>query len=285
MSKLGRIYRLEIRDKNNELLVFTPPLTMEFTVDRTTLSSANVSSIILRNLSKDSRERLQKDAWVYESYREMKLYVGYETTSLQLVATGNVQQAHSVRAGSDWFTSISCYDGGWAIHNARSNFSITRGTPVNDVVGRLVNDLVDSQGVSRGEIGNFNGTYKRGNTLSGSTLNLLNEVTAGSAFIDNGRINVLRDDEFIPSTIFIDSETGLLETPIRENFFARITTLLEPRINLQMKIRLESEGGVDINGEHIVYSLSHSGTISEVEGGKATSTIGFRNSNIVGGVV
>ena len=278
MTKFGRNYSLSVERSDGDTVTIRPPFTIDFDIQRDTLSSVNIANVRVYNLSEKIRNLIRKDAWNFADIRRLELRAGYGD-DLAVVASGNISQAWSTREGSDFITYIESFDGGWAFTNSQSSNQFPKGTPKKTVVETLAKNM-SSFGVTVGAIGDVQGTLPRGNAYSGNTSSLLKELTGDSFFIDNSKINVLQADEVIDGLIpLINSSSGLLGTPIRENTYLRFDMLFEPKLQVGERVQLQSITGANFNGIHKIYSIKHKGMISESVGGKATTTVGLLDGN------
>lgn len=276
MLKYDRNYILSIQTQKGDTLTIKPPFTIEFDITRNTLTSANVCSIRVFNLSQNNRSQIRKDISNYGELRFIELKAGYDL-NLPVIFTGNVSQAWSVREGTNFITQIESFDGGFAFANGQTNIPIPAGTKQASIVRNLASTL---PGVTVGTIGNIPGTLSRGNTHSGNTLSILQTLTGGGIFIDNGKVNVLGNSECLEGEIkIINSQSGLLGTPVREQTILTFDILFEPRVAVGQIIQLDSlEGGpnaANFNGFYKVISVKHRGTISKAVSGDAVTTLGM----------
>lgn len=272
MDKLGRNYFLKVQTLEGDFIEIRPPFTLEFDVSRNILTSANQAAMRIYNLSPTNRSALRKDVTDYDLRVDLSLQAGYGQ-NLPTIFQGTVKQAWSHRQKVDFITEIEGLDGGFAMVNGFSNQAFGAGEPNVSVLRRLMNDL---PGVQPGTIGNFPGTLVRGASYSGRTADLLAELSDGSFFIDNGRANLLGDNECLVGEIDeITAATGLLGTPIRELNILRVEMMFEPRLILGQKIKLESSTANNFNGFYRVISLHHRGTISESVCGDALTQVGL----------
>lgn len=278
--KFGRNYRLRVQGDNERYVTIELPLSISFTVERNYQSSANTSSVSVYNLSREKREFIAKDFQAVGFERKAEILVGYGS-QLSRIGYGNLQQAWSRREGPDFVTNIDFFDGGWNRQRATSKFSVPRGTTIQEVVNRLVDDLV-STGLKRGAIGSFSGQLSRGQAYDGNTFLILNELTDNAAYIDNGFINVVSDSEGIMPALRIDSNSGLLKAPIRQSTFIEFEMLLEPKLYIGQIVNLQSRSGDRVNGLHKVYSIIHHGNVSETVGGEFVTRVGLWNSQFHG---
>ena len=283
MDKFGRSYSLSVQASNGSTITIEPPFTLEFDVTRNTLSSANTSSFRLYNLSEKTRNLLRKNRWDYDSLRLISLRAGYEE-NLPFIFLGNISQAWSVREGTNFITTIQSFDGGFAYANAKTNTAYPSSTDLKSVITDFVSSLKDFA-VSPGAIGDFAGAISRGNSYSGATTDLLREISGGAFFIDNGKANVLKDDECLDLPAFvITSKSGLLGTPILEETYINFDMLFEPNLSIGRRIKLESITGANFNGYYKVISLHHRGTISDAVCGEAITSVGLFAPAVLEGV-
>lgn len=271
MDKFGRAYSLEVQTPSGEILVIQLPFTIEFDIIRNTLTSANVCQIRIYNLSLKNRNQIRFNASDYGHFRSIKLRAGYGT-NLPVIFTGNISQAWSVRESVNMITQIECYDGGFAFNNGQSNTVFPAGTQQSDIIKGLIGDLPN---VSLGAVGNFPGSLQRGNSYSGNTANILRDLTGGAFFIDKGKANALGTDEFIVNTgsvAVINSQSGLLGTPVLEQTIVRFDMIFEPGLDVAQKILLESVTESNFNGNYKVTGVKHRGMISEAVCGDCITT-------------
>lgn len=272
MDKFFRNYSLLVETQNGSILTIAPPFTIEFDITRNILTSANVCSIRIYNLSQANRNAIRFNIMDTGDFRSVQLQAGYGT-NLPLIFNGNITQAWSVREGNNFITSIECFDGGFAFANAQTNEVVPSGTAYQTMIETLAGSLPN---VSIGAIGSFPGSLSRGTSLSGATMDLLRDLSGGAAFVDNGKIHVLGDSECLDGEMqLINSSSGLLGTPVREQTIINFDMLFEPRLVVGQKIQLDSSTGANFNGFYKVVSLKHRGMISQAVCGDAITSVGM----------
>lgn len=274
MDKYNRNYSLAVEAQNGSTITIELPFTLEFDITRNVLSSANVSSFRIYNLSEKNRNLLRKNKWDFDQLRKIELRAGYDQ-NLPVIFKGSITQAWSVRESVNFITQIESYDGGFAYVNAKTDTPFPAGTNQKDVIENFVNSLKPYD-VQPGAVGNFSGSIGRGNTYSGSTTDILREISGGGFFIDNGRANVLQDNECLDfETFVITSASGLLGTPILEDTYLNFDILFEPSLMIGQRVRLDSITGANFNSIYKVVSLHHRGMISESVAGTAITSVGL----------
>lgn len=208
-----------------------------------------------------------------EPYQAVLLRAGYGT-NLATIFTGNVSQAWSVREGVNFITQIECFDGGFAfVNGVPPQTPFPAGVGTRDVARAFISNLPH---VEVGAIGNYEGTLSRGNSYSGNAVDILNrEILGGGFFIDNGKGNALKTNEYIitPTVPVINAKSGLLGTPVLEQTVVRFDMLFEPSLIVGQKIKLDSiTGDGNFNGEYKITAVKHRGTISGAVAGSVITT-------------
>lgn len=278
-NKFGRNYKLFIQTQNGDFITVTPPFTIEFDITRNILSSANVSAIRIFNLNANNRNQIRKNKNDFGAFRLIRLKAGYGDV-LPTIFEGNITQAWSVREGTNFITQIESFDGGFAFANAISNVNFISGTPQRTVVETIIADMSDS-GVTLGYVSGFTDSTSKANSYSDSSINILKEITGGRIFIDNGKAYSLQDNECLSGVVqIINSSSGLLGTPVREETQIVFDMLFEPRLKLAQKVALQSSNQeedfqANFNGEWKVVSLKHRGMISDAVCGEAITSVGL----------
>lgn len=274
MDKLGRNYHLSVQvPRTSNFIEIELPFTIEFDIQRNNLASSSVASIRIYNLNEDTRNKIRKDQMDYGVLQSIRLKAGYGS-DLYTIFEGNTQQVWSVREGTNMVTQIQSFDGGFAFVNSDFNNTFPAGTSRQDMIAKAAGSLKGA-GLEIGAIGNYPGAIAKGNSYSGPTMEILNTMTGGGTFVDNNKIFCLGDSEYVQGTLeTINSDTGLLGTPVREQTFLNFSMIFEPRLRICQKVKLESSTGKNYNGEYRVISLQHKGMISPSVCGDLTTSVG-----------
>ncbi len=263
--KFGRIYQLTIQVSDTESVVVQYPLTLQFDVSRNTLASANRGRFLVFNLKPDTRLQIYHDRYDTLTYRQIVLQAGYESESpLPTIFRGNIIQASSYRAGTNWITEIEAFDGGFGILNGQVSQTVPAGWTLPQIIKQVLGQIPN---VTPGAIGNFQQQNARGVTMQGSSWDVANRIAAGQdavAFVDNEQANLLHKNEYIAGAgniNLITSETGLLQTPRRYDARLDVEILFEPRLVVGQIVQLQSLEQV-YNANYQVIGVTHRGTIS-----------------------
>lgn len=279
MFKYNRVYELEVQfvQEDGEVLFIRLPFTLEFFVQRSVMSSSvNMCRMRVYNLSKETRNKLRFNISTYGVYRRVILKAGYGDYVAEIYR-GNISQCQSQRLGTDWVTTLDCFDGGFAYVNGISSHQFPEGTTERQKIKRLIGDLPF---VKEGVISNsFNARAERGNTVCGSTASLIKEITGDAMFIDMETVSVLKNDEYMAAlnseVITIDARNGLIGTPSQELTFVTCDMIFDPRLNIGEAIYLDSLTADNYNGLHKINAVTHQGTISAAVCGELITTATF----------
>lgn len=229
----------------------------------------------IMNLAESKRNFIQKDAYDLMDQRTIEMRAGYGT-NLQTIFNGTYTQCYSVREGNTWVTYIEATDGGFANTNSISNLSLGPQYANRNVVSALINDLTN-WGIKPGVIGQIDGSTVRSTVLYGPTIKLLNEMTNGNFFIDQGKAFVLGDNEALNGVVYqIAAETGLLGTPQLQGNIVSFEMVFEPGIFVGQRIALTSNTGIRFNGYYKVTAIRHQGIISENVSGRCVTQLSVR---------
>lgn len=308
MDESGKTVERKGFEPGSNELVIRPFFTIKFSIDRGIYASINKTSIDIYNLAKDTREKIYYDAILHAAVaKKIVLYAGYSDADfsrfsssvisnsvknsingLPLVFYGRCTRAYSYRQGSDFITHIEAFD---LPEKNEVNISTEFESGTNEKT--IMNFLADKLGVSQKNVFidpdfKFKLTRKKsfGNTTSWKAVedmvNSVNDevkrVNGDNAplfrlYYDYPSLIILRDDHFLENDYtLINSDTGLLSTPIREGAKITFKTLFEPSFRCGGYIKLNSRTTQSgINGILKVVGFKHQGTISPVVNEKLTT--------------
>lgn len=267
--KFQRNYRLTVETNEGGFITIEPPLTIEFDIKRNTSASVNTANIRILNLSKRSADLIFQDRFNPRTYKRIVLEAGYGDT-LSAIFIGNIFSANTVRSKTELVTNIDARDGGFDTSGTLTNKTVN-GQSVRDVILGLSNDF---ENVRAGVFGDIEGEFKRPVVLNGNTFDIIRKYTGDRVYIDLEQINVLKDNEALEGVIpLINTQSGLLETPKRENAFISLKMIFEPKIIMGQVIEIESSVNSAYDGQYKVIGVQHTGTISEAVGGNCETKL------------
>lgn len=289
MRKFNRVYSLSVevgqgvitsenrRNPSSARNVeITLPYTVEFVIERRTLTSAQRGTFKVYNLGADVRAAIQKDVFDYTDFRAIQFRAGYQSPEgwfRPLVFNGSVLTCYSYREGKDWITEIEAFDGGWQMANANSiSQSVAPGTSSATTITQLAKQLGNMSGTPI--VGDFPATNLRGEALFGNAWTLITQKSNGLAFIDNGQVKALNYNEVFRGPIpVISAETGLLGSPKRTTSSLEFDMIFEPRLTVGQLVEVQSVANPQFNRPWKVLGFEHRGIISPAVAGDCLTSV------------
>jgi len=234
-------------------VIIRPPIRITFQADKSIRGGLNKIKLQIYNLEPRKRLALVKDA---EQQKRMpfQLSVGYQN-SLGLLFSGDIHTGANARQGADIVTSIEGLDGGFDYLNSFTSATIEGGRQV------IQTALGDMPNTAQGKI-TGRPSLTRPRVLVGNSARII-ESTIGpdeTWYIENGQLNVIKDDEvtgrFIP---MVSADTGLISTPTREAKLVTFETLLNPAVKIGIRAQLKSQIAPHLDGIYRIETISHQG--------------------------
>ncbi len=254
------------------------PFTVEFTIKRENLATAQTANFKIYNLAEKTRDIIYKEWFNGADYAAIQFRAGYKDQFVPLIFNGTVRQAYSSRVGrNNIVTEIEAYDGGFAQSNSFSNFTLSPGALLSDTIIRLNSDLIKTFPTPiLGTLPKF--VNQRASVFCGPTYSLIqNLLPVGvNATIDNNQLKVLGNNDCfkLNNQIFvISSATGLLDIPMRQGNFIQVKMLFEPRLTIGQQVQLISEDIPIYNNIYPIQGITHEGIISPSVNGPLTTTV------------
>lgn len=270
-QKFGRNFRLTIdpADGNAPILI-TMPFTIQFWMQRNTLSDLNRLSIDIYNLSEVNRNRIFQDRFDLTQNKTIAFEAGYST--LYQIFQGRIFEASTARSGTDLITRLEARDGLYDIAQSQTFQTLQGSGQTLGTVVRYLASQFPTLGI--GAIGDLDQPISRPVVLNGLTWDLLKQYSSGKVYIDSGKIYVLGESETTSDAVYnINDSTGLLETPRRDEGFLSVTTLLEAGINMAQLVNLASSVQPVYNGQYKVIGINHAGMISGAVSGDCRTVL------------
>lgn len=283
--KFGKTFKLTIQmnDNPNQAIVIEPPFTIDFDINRDMEATANTGNFKIYNLSPSTRKEIFQDLFDVKSIRKIIFEAGYNN-KLSTLFVGTLKTAYSSRPGANIITEINAWDDGFgSMMTYFINKTYSAGWTQKDIAKAQMKGMAASSGMEMGEVGELDtNPNPRGISLVGNGFALLNKTTNGLVFIDNNRINALRPHEVIDGLVqVIDSSTGLLGTPKRQDAKLSVDCIFEPRILVGQVIEIDSDVQPEYNGQYKVIGIHHTGTISETVAAECKTEIQLLAPNLM----
>ena len=251
--------------------IVTDPVSISFNISKALFQSVNTASITVINLDGETRNMLYQDRLLFDKSKTkmLTLEAGYGD-SLTLVCMGYIQQCYSERVGTEFITRIDVLDPD--ILSQYTSVTFAAGTTFYEAFQYLAAQMPN---LKIGEYGGIEGEFGTTTTFSGNTFYLMDKVTGGHVFVDNGKLNVLSNKTTLSDygVYLIESETGLLGTPKRYDAILEINMIFEPSLRIGQMVEIKSDTQSQFNGQYKINGITHNCTISGATDGTRTTTI------------
>lgn len=265
------IWSLSVSD-GEDTQVVGYPLTVDFTIERNTFASANTATFNIYNLAPSTRSNklFFQDRFNITSQKIVTFKAGYNG-NMVVCFKGRVQECYSQRRGTEVITSIQCLDLG--IPTEYINVTFDAGITKREAYKNIIQNL---NGFQMGALGTLEGEYLTPVTFEGKPLDVLNEITGGNTYVDNGVINTLMPNECLDTGVTIlNAETGLINTPQRRNAEIIAEGIFNPNAIVGQLVEVQSKTASEFSGTFYLTGFTHSGTISGAVAGTRTTRYNF----------
>lgn len=275
MLKFNPVYRITIyRADEEDATEITLPLTASMNITRSILSNNTSANISIYNLAPSTRKKIYQPP--FQAFAPNAEYITVEAgygdyNSMYMIFKGRVMQAYSTKEGGgvDVVTIIEAQP--FDIYSSFSSYQFAAGTTYKEAIKVMSADMPDCIIANTGTI---EGSFKTDTTIQGNTLDMINKISGGNTFIDNGQINSLLGNEVIdvPVPVITDSN-ALLATPKRNAANLTIKILFEPSLIVGQLLEIHSGIEPDYDGQYKVLGFSHDLYFSASTEGQRTTTV------------
>ena len=250
--RFNRDYELVI-GLDDQAVIVRPPLRIAFDCQKSVTGGLNKLTLKIYNLVESNRLKLVKDR-EEQTRIPVILSVGYNGET-ETIFKGTVDKGENSRAGSDHVSTLDCLDGGYDFVNSFTSKTVKgKDNAVNTI-------LSDMPNTGKGKITEQN-TLIRPKVLVGNSAKLIEQqLNDGETwYIEDEKLYILKDKEVISSFIpTVSAETGLRNTPQRQNQKVTFDTLMNPSVKIGGQAELLSVTAPHLNGVYKVESISYKG--------------------------
>lgn len=298
-TKFQRNYKLTILPPDGGApIIIMPPMTINIDCRRGLTAAMNTLDIDIYNLSRDQQKRIYWDKNVPGQYFtpaskivpngsdpgfiNITLEAGYGQQTHKIFQ-GHIQWADSARQGTNVITHIFANTMLDDVLGTQIQTTLPAGTTGAQLLTFLCAQFPN---LKIGAIGNFPQIFTKGISLNGTNWDLIRYYAAyygGTAFIDNGNIYILNNNEVIGGVFIINDATGILETPRRQINLLTVKTFLETGAQvLGQMVQIQSTIMPIYNGIYKVVGLQHRGMISAAICGRMETNFALQAPNQYG---
>jgi hypothetical protein len=285
-SKWIRQFWMQVQGATR-LWTIQSPLTLELDVQRGVFQSVSRFTFKVYNLSAAARADIYLDQnnWLTDP-RPIVVNAGYQSwqsgtgpqtpQAFPTIARGQLFQAYSTRVGPSWVTTMTGWDGGFDQANAAINVTLGKMYSFNDRVAYIARQMPNLRDVYVSPL--IQADVSRAATYNGKPWDILCELAfyaQADLFIDLGVLYMVPKGQAVPNLAAqvtqINTNYGLLSTPIKQQFRVSWDMVFEPRLLCGQILNLVSEEAEN-NGTYVLAGLAHHGVISDGVDGDCVTT-------------
>lgn len=262
IALFGRRCAVQVEDQAFE------DLRVSFSVLRTLRAVPAQAEVVLYNLSRDLRSRLQEAAARRPNGGRgrvrVRLLAGYAETGVAQIYAGDLRELKVETQGADIAARISAGDGLSSLSTRGAARSFAAGTPLIDVLRRAVEDsgldagnaLAQAREALRGRTLGDGGL-----ALDGDPARAIDAVTRAGGLewsVQDGQVQVLAPDRALAGVaVLLSPSTGLVGEPTEDQRkHLKCTALLNPDIAPGRLVRVTSR---DLSGNYRVQDVRYVG--------------------------
>lgn len=269
MLKAFPCYQIKAQGADGAVTTIELPFTSEIGIRREIQNSPAEADVTILNLNMNTRENLYFDRYNFAGYRTFEIYLGYGG-QLSLCFKGNIMECYSVRKGVNFETHINAWDGGAFFVSGWNSRSYNNSDPSKQIEA-LQGEVADSKvlvGKVSERLDNDIDQIIRPTAYYDKTYDNIKNIAGDNydTFVENEKLYVMRKDEARDGAVtLISAETGLIETPRKQEYTLEVTMMLEPRLQVGQMAELQSITAPRFNGTYKIIGVDHNATISENE--------------------
>lgn len=212
-------------------------LHIKFATHKGDIETPNSAEITVYNLSPETVARLKGE------FKRVVLSAGYKTNA-GIIFDGTIRQVRSLRSGADSWVEIIAADGDRAYNFATVNCTLAAGARPADQVAAC-GAAMDAKGTATGYIPDLGGqALPRGKVMYGMARSYMRDVadtTDTTWSIQDGKMQMVPAAAYLPGeAVVLTASTGLVGSPEQTNEGIKVRCLLNPRIRVGGRIKLDN---------------------------------------------
>jgi hypothetical protein len=228
-------------------------LRVQFEVEKTVESAPNEAKIRIFNLTPENEEKIK------EEFDEVILNAGYKD-NIGMIFRGNIQHVYRYREKTDTITEIIASDGDKDYRLATINTTFAAGSTNLDIIDAAIDSFQGVGDTNRGTIAVPAKVYLRGKVVTSNSRAALDNVSKECGInwsIQNGELDMIGVDDFLPDVVVINKDTGMLGSPTVTDKGIEVRCLMNNLLRVNGRVELDRSSinekpkgkGADKNGE------------------------------------
>lgn len=238
-SLYGRKYRVTVSTQNGNTLDVSD-LKCTFNIHKTFQIQPNYSEVCIYNLNANTENT------IIEEGNRITIEAGYEGTQYGLIYDGQIiAPFRGKEDGVTYKLTLIALDGDYFLNYALVGFTFHRGQTQRDVVKQIASTA--TYPIELGTIDESLSQTKliRGKTVFGKASNYARQIAQGmnaTAHVNNGKLNIEKVTALPQGEIIeISPESGLINSPMQQDYGMTCQVMLNPRIDINTLVHLDNK--------------------------------------------
>lgn len=222
-------------------------LRVVFATHHADYETPNHADIRIYNLAETTAQQIKKE------FTDIYLQAGYDGL-VGVIFAGQIRQARIGREnGTDTYLDILASDGDRAYNFATVNTTLAAGSTANDQI-RVAQSAMQSHDVEAGDDPELDSpALPRGRVMYGMARTVMRDATESTNStwsIQDGKVQVIDVQGYLPGeAVVLTSQTGLVGQPEQTNEGIKVRALLNPRLKVGGRIKLDNRSISEIRSE------------------------------------
>lgn len=234
----GRKYRILVQNSKATALDVSD-LRCTFSIVKTIQMEANYSTVVIYNLNANSENSIINEG------NRIIVEAGYDGEQYGVIFDGDIiQPIREKENGVTYKLTLSSIDGDRFLNAGFVNYSMTRGQNSRQVISSIA-----AKAQNPAQLGNIATTLNqaqltRGKVVFGLAKEYLRKIAKtqnASFYVENGKVNIIKADEYPKDTIVDLSPTsGLIGVPTQTEYGMSGQCLLNPRLKVGSLVHVDN---------------------------------------------
>lgn len=234
----GRRYRVMVSSKKGAALDVSQ-LRCMFDIRKTLTPQPNFSTVTIYNLNAETENQIinEGDTVIVEA--------GYEGEQYGLIFRGDVVQAvRGKEDGVSYKLTLNSIDGDRFLNSGYVTFSVAKGQTARTQIS-----AVTDRAKIPAKLGTISGNLQsaqltRGKVFFGMAKDYLRQLAQSNSatfYLEDGKVNVITAQDYPPNEIVdLSPDSGLIGTPMQNDFGVNFKSLLNPRLKINSLVRINN---------------------------------------------
>jgi hypothetical protein len=209
-------------------------LRIQFDITKTSGRSPNPAIVKIFNLAPDNERKIKGE------FEEVIVNAGYRGAT-RVIFRGNIKRLSLYPENNDRITDLECGDGDKDLRESIVNVTLAAGTSTTHLLDQVIGTFGTTK---KGYVVTKERKRVRGKVISAMGRDVLDDIADDADAnwsIQDGNLVMVPVNSTLPTeAILINSDTGMLGSPIIDDKGIAVECLLNPQIQVHGKVKLDN---------------------------------------------